>query len=73
MNITSNELAQSLKISTNYLFKVCNCYGLMKREYYTLSHLQFLLNSIENNNYKKLLLKSNLEKVIDDLKEVHNV
>lgn len=70
MCFTSEELARNLNISTNYLFKVFNSYGLMKRDDYTLAHLEFLINSIEIKNYRTQVFVLKLEKLVNDTKSL---
>ena len=70
MYFTVTEVAENLNISANYFIKVCNSCGLMKKQSYSLAHLEFLVNALNCNNYKKQLFVLKLRKFVNEKKAV---
>jgi len=68
MYFTSEELAKSLNVSVNYLYKVFNGCGLMKRDNYTLVHLEFVIKAIDIKNYRNEVFVLKLKKIVNDSK-----
>jgi len=63
--ISSNELALFLDISEKYLYKLFNSCSLMRMKYYSVEHLQFLVDNLSPSNIQEVVLIKQIQYFIE--------
>ena len=67
--ILLDNIASYLDITSKNLVKLFKSCSLMKMEYYSIAHLQFLVDNLSPSNIKEVILIKKLEEFIIDFKE----
>ena len=61
-----DDIVKYLNVTPNYLGKLFNSCSLMKKRFYTIEHLQFLVKNLKVGNVRKLVLIKNLKNFIEE-------
>ena len=67
--ILLDDIALYLNITPKYLVKLFKSCSLMKMEYYSIAHLQFLVDNLSPSNIKEVILIKKLEEFIYEFKK----
>jgi len=67
--ILLDDIVLYLDITPKYLVKLFRSCSLMKMKYYSIAHLQFLVDNLSPSNIKEIILIKKLKEFIKEFKE----
>ena len=67
--ILLDDIALYLNITPKYLVKLFKSCSLMKMKYYSIAHLQFLVDNLSPSNIKEIVLIKKLEEFIEKIRK----